>query len=159
MPHSLRFLLVLLTLAIIACGPSDSEEGETVSVDPAEVGYATEDEPEQDNQLALEPGLYVPDGADCADSADTDLWVWTGQGLESSATSGCKFEISSREGEVYKGRQNCSGTNGDAGSAQFSIEVLEPGSIILTEGEETTHLTLCPEGETPDWVREKLVVD
>ena len=37
-----------------------------------------------------------------------------------------------------------------------SVSMMEPGSIILTEAGETVHLTLCPEGDLPDWVEEKL---
>ncbi len=154
-----RFLFVAFSLSLVACGPPE-EQGETVSVDPSEVGYGTEDDPAVENTLALEPGLYVIDGSDCADPANAGLRVWTGQGLEGSATRGCRFEVSSREGEVYTGTQSCTNTGDDSNTTtELSIEVLEPGSIVLTEADGPTHLTLCPEGQMPEWAREKLSVE
>ena len=144
---------------LMACGseetgratPIDGEQ--TVEVDAAEAGYADRpgtDRLDAQNSLALEPGLYVIEGTDCEDPANTGWRVWTGQGLESADSGDCTFEMTGLEGEVYTGRQSC------GGGGEISIEVLEPGSIMLTEAGETTHFTLCPGGELPEWVEEKL---
>ncbi|WP_116126340.1 hypothetical protein [Lewinella sp. IMCC34183] len=157
MPHSLRLLTAFFPLIIFACGPSESEAGETVSVDPSEVGAGPETDTTEDNRLALDPGLYVTDGSNCSDPANAGYRVWTGRGLEGSATKGCTLEITSRDGETYTGRQSCVNTYDDSRTdTDVTIEVLEPGSFVLTEADETTHLTLCPEGEAPEWVQEKL---
>lgn len=159
-----RLLLFLLALSVVACGssegtvPAENAGPRTVSVDSSEVGLGTEEEPAvADNELALEPGLYVADGTDCGNPPNTGFRVWTGQGLEGSSTEGCRFTVSSREGEVYKGRQSCANTGtGSRTTTELSIEVLEPGSIVLTEADEATHYTLCPESEVPEWVGDRL---
>ena len=153
-------LLSLLNLILLsACGSEETGratpiEGEqTVEVDAAEAGYADRpgtDSLDAQNSLALEPGLYVVEGTDCDDPANTGWRVWTGQGLESANSGNCTFEMTGLDGEVYTGRQSC------GGGGEISIEVLEPGSIILTEAGETVHLTLCPGGEIPEWVEAKL---
>ena len=158
-----RFLLLTAAsfcLTLLACGPDErSEEAidgpQTVEVDAAEAGYADRpgtDSLDADNSLALEPGLYVIEGSDCQDPANTGWRLWNGKGFQGADTGECTFELSGLEGEVYTGRQACGGGAG----AELSIEVLEPGSIILTEGGETVHLTLCPDGEIPEWVETKL---
>ena len=161
MPRLPYFLAILLVLTVLACGseetgqatPIDGEQ--TVEVDAAEAGYAERpgtDSLNAQNSLALEPGLYVIEGTDCEDPANTGWRVWTGEGLEGADTGECTFEMTGLEGNVYSGRQSC----GNGSGREVSIEVLEPGSIVLTEAGETLHLTLCPDGELPQWVEEKL---
>ena len=158
MLNLLRSVSVLAFFFLLAC--SSAGEGSETESGPRTVSVEQDNgSKEIDNRLALEPGLYVIDGSDCADPASAGLRVWTGRGLEGAATKGCTFEVTSREGMEYRGRQSCTTTSDDSRTtAELSIEVLEPGSIVLTEAEETTHLTLCPEGEVPEWVREKLSV-
>ena len=153
-------LATFLSLTLLACNSDErSEEAidgpQTVEVDAAEAGYADRpgtDSLDAENNLALEPGLYVIEGSDCQDPANTGWRVWNGKGLQGADTGDCTFEMTGLEGEVYTGRQSCGGGAG----AELSIEVLEPGSIILTEAGETVHLTLCPDGEIPAWVDEQL---
>ena len=142
-----------------ADGAGTVMQAEYPSIVELQFGPASNGEVE-DNRLALEPGLYVIDGSDCADPANAGLRVWTGSGLEGSATSGCTFEVTSRDGMEYIGRQSCTNTaDGSQTTTDLSIEILEPGSIVLTEADETTHLTLCPEGEVSEWVKGKLIED
>ncbi|WP_116107339.1 hypothetical protein [Lewinella sp. IMCC34191] len=151
----------LIVLLLAACGseetgqatPIDGEQ--TVEVDAAEAGYAERpgtDSLDAQNSLALEPGLYVIEGSDCQDPTNTGWRVWTGTGLQGEGTTDCRFEMTGLEGDVYTGTQSCANGSG----AEISIEILEPGSLVLTEAGETVHLTLCPEGSIPEWVEEKL---
>ena len=156
-----RISVLMLVLNLMACGSEETGSAppidgpETVAVDPDETGFAerTPADNTTENPLALEPGLYVTEGTDCANPSETDYRVWTGRGLEGSTSADCTFEVTSLEGETYTGRQSCAGSGT---SAEFTIEILEPGSFVLTEAGETMHLTLCPEGEAPEWVEERL---
>ncbi|PPK87257.1 hypothetical protein CLV84_0194 [Neolewinella xylanilytica] len=160
--------LVTLFIAFFAVACASEETGsatpidgpETVSVDPDKTGFAerTPADSTAENALALEPGLYVAEGSDCRNPANAGYRVWTGRGLEGSATDDCTFEVVSVDGETYTGRQSCANTSdGNPSPVEITIEILEPSSFILTEADETVHLTLCPEGVAPAWVAEKLV--
>ncbi|MBB4080867.1 hypothetical protein GGR28_003506 [Lewinella aquimaris] len=160
MLNSLRAVPLLAFLCLLGCSSSgegseaESSGARTVTIDPDNGNEAME------NTLALEPGLYVIDGSECDNPVATDARVWTGRGLETSTTQGCTFEVTSHEGMVYHGRQSCAtASDGASTTTELSIEVLEPGSIVLTEAGETMHLTLCPDGEVPEWVTEKLTVE
>ncbi|MCP9234308.1 hypothetical protein [Lewinella sp. JB7] len=152
MLHLLRSVSVLALCCLLAC----SSSGEGSEAESSGARTVTIDQPneakEVENTLALEPGLYVIDGSECDDPVATGSRVWTGRGLEASSTTNCTFEVTSHEGMVYHGRQSCD----NSGTTEFSVEVLEPGSFVLTEAGETMHLTLCPDGEVPEWVRDKL---
>ena len=153
--------VLMLVLILSACGSEETGSAtpidgpETVAVDPDETGFAerTPEDSTADNPLALEPGLYVTEGTDCRNPSETGYRLWTGRGLEGATSSDCTFEVSSLEGETYTGRQSCAGSGTPA---EYTIEILEPGSFMLTEAGETMHLTLCPEGEGPAWVDERL---
>ena len=159
MPKYAGIVSLFITSLFAACGSEETGratpiEGEqTVEVDAAEAGYADRagtDSLDARNSLALEPGLYVIEGTDCSDPTNTGWRVWTGKGLQGAGSGDCTFELTGLEGEVYTGRQAC------GGGGELSIEVLEPGSIILTEAGETAHLMLCPEGKIPEWVEAQL---
>lgn len=157
-----RSLMALCSaLCLIGCGTGGGERGNAggENLSGREAGTEIPDAVPRTDGLPLTPGVYVMVGTDCAAPPNAAIRVYTGRGLQGSATRECRMTIEGRQRNMFSVAQSCIDTySGERTTARQTLTLLDAGRFRLREeGEDHSPLyRLCPVDQLPDSLRTRL---